>query len=537
MTGDSQKVPRSGPAREALREKGQFWTPDWVAEAMVGYLVAGGCRQVFDPAVGAGAFFRAAKAVAKEARRNVTLLGTEIDPDALQQAREHGLSDEDLANVQITDFVLQPPQGPFKGIVANPPYIRHHRLSSGTKAQLRAFARTLIGTALDGRAGIHIYFLLRALQLLDADGRLAFIMPADTCEGVFSSTLWTWITQRYRLEAVVTFTPEASPFPGVDTNPVIFLIRNAKPIQHFLWARCTKAQTAELKIWTLSGLTSPPSDSLCIHRRDLTEGVATGLSRVPAKGQSEGPTLGDFATVVRGIATGANDFFFLTASHAAALRLPVQYLVPAIGRTRDLDGDEIRSHTMHALERIGRPTVLFSPDGRPLDRFPAPVRAYLREGQARGLSNRPLIATRCPWYKMEARPIPAILFAYLGRRNARFIRNLAGVVPLTGFLCVYPRCKDPAFIGKLWQVLRHPETIANLSLVGKSYGSGAIKVEPRALETLPLPAAVLSEVGLQPAERAKQLPLCYDNGSRVAERARLYKVKSGRPALKQRERL
>ena len=42
--------------REALRQKGQFWTPPWVAEAMVGYVIRGGANAIFDPAVGAGAF-------------------------------------------------------------------------------------------------------------------------------------------------------------------------------------------------------------------------------------------------------------------------------------------------------------------------------------------------------------------------------------------------------------------------------------------------------------------------------------------------
>ncbi|HNC43012.1 MAG TPA: hypothetical protein PLU80_02455, partial [Acidobacteriota bacterium] len=42
----------------------------------------------------------------------------------------------------------------------------------------------------------------------------------------------------------------------------------------------------------------------------------------------------------------------------------------------------------------------------------------------------------------------------------------------------------------------HPETIANLALVGKSYGSGAIKVEPRALEKLQLPVKAMEQAGL-----------------------------------------
>jgi hypothetical protein len=51
---------------------------------------------------------------------------------------------------------------------------------------------------------LHVYFLLRALERLAHGGRLAFIMPADTCEGVFAPQLWSWIARHYRLDAVVT---------------------------------------------------------------------------------------------------------------------------------------------------------------------------------------------------------------------------------------------------------------------------------------------------------------------------------------------
>lgn len=51
------KLPATGEARELLRKKGQFWTPDWVAEAMVEYVFTNKGGKLFDPAVGAGAFF------------------------------------------------------------------------------------------------------------------------------------------------------------------------------------------------------------------------------------------------------------------------------------------------------------------------------------------------------------------------------------------------------------------------------------------------------------------------------------------------
>jgi hypothetical protein len=62
---------------------------------------------------------------------------------------------------------------------------------------------------------------------------------------------------------------------------------------------------------------------------------------------------------------------------------------------------------------------------------------------------------------------------------------------------VYPYNDDPDFVDKLWEALNHPDTLANLPRVAKSYGGGAIKVEPRALERLPIPTHVLQAVGIE----------------------------------------
>ncbi|MGH2411170.1 MAG: Eco57I restriction-modification methylase domain-containing protein, partial [Chloroflexota bacterium] len=207
---------------------------------MVRYAIQGGSDHIFDPAVGAGAFFRAAKTESARLGRAVALLGTEVDRAALAQALASGLTERDLAATQIRDFALDPPDRMFDAIVANPPYIRHHRLSPRTKGELRAFCLSFTGMALDGRAGLHVYFLLRALQRLAPGGRLAFILPADTCEGKFAPALWSWIAAHYRLDAIVTFAPDATPFPGVDTNAIIALIRHERPRETLHWAVCAQ---------------------------------------------------------------------------------------------------------------------------------------------------------------------------------------------------------------------------------------------------------------------------------------------------------
>lgn len=490
---NSYKLPASGEARESLRKKGQFWTPDWVTEAMVEYVLTEETDTVFDPAVGAGAFFRAVKTLSREKGLYILLAGMDIDAGTLQQAIDYGLTKEDIENVTIGDFVFNPPQRKFSALVANPPYIRHHRISLEDKEKLKRLSLQTIGKVLDGRAGLHIYFLIRALSLLKENGRMAFIVPADTCEGKFANELWHWISKNYTLDAVITFAPEASPFPNVDTNPIILFIQKSEPRGNFVWAKCYESQSDALKAWVRAGLPAKEGKTLKAVERDLSEGLETGLSRPPITEKMGRYVLGDFVQVIRGVATGANEFFFITDEQAKDLGIPEKYLVRAIGRTRDVPMDEITKETINSLRAKGRPTLLLSLNGEPYDAYPDAVKQYLKTGEKIGLPQRPLISQRKPWYKMETRVPPPFLFAYLGRRNSRFIRNTANIIPLTGFLCIYPKHNEKEYIERLWKILSHPDLVANLALIGKSYGDGAVKVEPRSLEKLPIPDSVVEQ--------------------------------------------
>jgi adenine-specific DNA methylase len=490
-----QNLPSNWHERENLRNKGQFWTPDWIAEAMVAYAVVDS-QLLFDPATGEGAFYKALIKHNSLSAEKVGFYGTDIDENILNS----DIYKNNSCVIELKDFIFCPPDRKFRSIVANPPYIRHHRLSNDLKFQLKKICRRILGFTIDGRAGLHIYFLIQALDLLENGGRLAFIMPSDTVEGVFAKKLWRWLTGQFRLECVALFSPEATPFPNVDTNALIFFIKKDQPHKRFMWVKSDKPNSDDLKEFVMSGfhLKKDSEDSLEVISRDLDEALQTGLSRPPLIHHSD-YKLSDFARVMRGIATGANDFFFLTRKKADELGISKVFLKPAVGRTRDITGSYITENDLATIDKKGRPTLLFSPDGRKLDEFPPKVQKYLLYGESLNLNEKALIKTRKPWYKMEQRDVPKFLFAYLGRRHSRFIRNKANVLPLTSFLCVYPHSDNDKFINCLWEIINDPETLDNLKLVGKSYGSGAIKVEPRALETLPIPERLANKINYSAA--------------------------------------
>jgi hypothetical protein len=494
----TQKLPTVWSERELLRDKGQFWTPSWVAQAMVIYLTKDS-DLIFDPATGNGTFF---DALLKLQNTEIEFYGTDIDAKVLNNQ----IYQNARCQIELRDFIKNPPNRKFKAIVGNPPYIRHHRLDAETKIFLKRLCRQITGFTIDGRAGYHIYFLLQALNLLEAGGRLAFIMPADVCEGVSAKKLWSWIVENFCLEAVVTFAETAAPFPNVDTNAIIFFIKNEPPCDYFSWAKLSGRTERDLSDFVLSDFKQSKFQSIEVVSRQINEAVETGLSRPQQKvDDGESFYLSDFADVMRGIATGANEFFFLTKQQVENIGIPIEFLKRAVGRTKDVAEDILTEADLENLDNKNRPTYLLSINGQ--GDFPKSLADYLETGENSGLPSRALITQRKPWYKMEKRIIPPILFAYLGRRNTRFIKNEAGVLPLTSFLCVYPFRNDKKHLENLWKALNHQDTLKNLKLVGKSYSSGAIKVEPNNLRKLPIPTHIVYSFGLEIVKKDFQAKL------------------------------
>jgi hypothetical protein len=471
------------------KDLGQFWTPDWVAKAMVGFALDIPHGRMLDPAVGLGVFPKWAQLL------NISLdfVGVEKDPSLIRQ-----IPDESIRGRVInSDFLAAQFGQTFDFVVANPPYIRHHKIPTELKNRIHKEALSVLGFELDRRAGLHVFFLIKSLSLLRPGGRLAFIVPADVFEGKFAPRLWRWIGQRYCIRAVVTFVPEATPFPELDVNPVIVFIENTKACTELRWARVLSQSEDDLFRFVASQFQDAPP-SVSVITRPTAEAISTGLSR-PPRTETDYLQLKDFAYVRRGIATGANDFFLLTKEQVQALGLDEQFIRPAVPKTRYLDTLFFTQADFDRLAIQGKPVFLFSPDGRPLDQFPKSVQTYLRQGEKLGLPDRALLRQRNPWYKMETRNPPDFFFAYLGRRNIRFVRNLAGALPLTTLLAVYAHSKDEAHLRTLHRILNHPDVLAGLVYIAKSYGRGALKAEPRQLEKLPIPKELGEELVLQPA--------------------------------------
>ena len=474
------------PTMNEVRTKGQVWTPDWVSRAMAAYVLIDSPRIVHEPSVGSGSLIDGLIAVAMERDLKPALHASELHPDHLGDLTDRVKAMGFDIEIEIGDYLAM--NGPIEAIIANPPYIRHQRFSETEKTALQRISETTIGCQIDRRTGVQTFFLLRTIARMRHGARGAFILPADVFEGVAAKTVFRRLSRICAIEAVATFSPEATPFPGVDTNPVVIFFSKQKSGNEIAWRRFEKTD-ATFEDWVSGGF---KKDTVL---RNSEEAVETGFSRPPRihPGQ-EIVTLGAVMTGVRGIATGANDYFLMTRNQIEENRLPLSAFVRCVGRTRDLDGDVLEIQRLDALESEGRPTHLLYLDKNQTCLKDPVLQEYLNTGEGRGIPELPFISSRKPWWRMERRNASPILFAYLGREKIRFIRNMAGALPLNGFLCVEPlNGNDPDDLLKL---LRDPRTTAALTYEAKSYGDGAIKVEPNAIERVRIPRTMLAEYGI-----------------------------------------
>lgn len=483
------------PSLIDIRTKGQVWTPRWVADAMAAYLGSNCSESLLDPAVGPGVLFVAAK---EEVEKLGSLIAYEIDETVLREnSSDTTFSKTEISDLRIKDFILDESKFEVASIISNPPYLRHHKVPVEVKSKCQKIVKETLGISVDARAGLHIFFLVKALSHLKLGGKLSFLMPADTFEGVFASSLWTAISRKFRIEGVLTFDPEASAFPGVDTNASVIFIQNSEPTGYFRWFRWIGNDPSNLSSAIRSCLNRQESEAellgLETYGMQTSKAIEIGFTRLHTSKPKNGIGLTEFATVMRGVASGSNEYFVMTKKRILDLGLREDLFVRTLSRVRDASQSIITAEFLDELDAQGRPTYLLSLDKD--SRIDEALQRYLDYGEEQGVHKGSLVSLRKKWYYMEKRkPVP-ILFAYLGRRNNRFIDARTEITPLTGFLCVYP--KEGLDKEKIISALNHPSSIQELSRIGKSYGDGAVKVEPGGLRRMIIPLEALESSNLR----------------------------------------
>ncbi|MGH7089512.1 MAG: hypothetical protein ACREFQ_11495, partial [Stellaceae bacterium] len=198
-------------------------------------------------------------------------------------------------------------------------------------------------------------------------------------------------------------------------------------------------------------------------------------------------TLLDWGETSLGAVTGSNDFFAMTRTGAAELGLKeAELLRISPPGARHLRGLSFTERAWEQLARAGDQCYLFAP---PTDLPSLAGCRYIELGENAGVHNAYKCRKRRPWWRVPLVPKPDLLFTYMNYDRPRLISNQAGVYLLNSLYGVTLNPERRKLGREMLPVTSlNSVTLLGAEMVGRAYGGGLLKHEPREADLLPVPS-------------------------------------------------
>lgn len=475
-------VPDTAAVRKA---RGAFFTPPEIANYIAQWAVRSPDERVLEPSAGDAAFLVAASHRLHElgagAKHPPVLDGVEIHADSAKMARRRVRAAGAQPRIRTADFFTVEPTASYTAVIGNPPYIRYQDFRGEPRSQSRR-AALRAGVALSGLASSWAAFTVHAALFLEDGGRLGLVLPAELLSVNYAAAVRKFLFESFRTIELVLFDERV--FPQAEADVVLLLADgfNQGPSDHAIIHRATNAAslTTELvqRRWSpvdpaekwVSGLIgSEPVDAV---RAMTAAGSFT--------------TLDEWGDTTLGIVTGNNGFFALSADRVAELGLTATDLVPlSPPGSAHLRGLTLSRDGLKRLQAAGKSVNLFRPGG---DLSPAAER-YVAAGRAAGVHLAYKCRVRRPWYLVPLLKSADLLLTCMNADTPRLVTNSAKAHHLNSVHGVYLDVAVAALGRDLLPLAAlNSVTVLHAEMVGRSYGGGILKIEPREADRWVVPS-------------------------------------------------
>lgn len=485
--GHNDRVTNEPVADTAATRKarGAFFTPPQITRYLAEWAVRSAGDAVFEPSAGDAAFLVAAtERLRRLGVERPELDGVEIHPASAATARRRVTEAGGKARIRTADFFDIAPAPTYSAVLGNPPYIRYQDFRGTQRAQSRR-AALQAGVTLSALASSWAAFTVHAALFLRPGGRMALVLPAELLSVNYAAAVRKFLFDRFSSVELVMFDEQV--FPGAEADVVLLLADGfgAGPSGHAVIHRARNAESLTSELVQRHWSPVDPSDkwvSGLIGNRpvDILHGLLD---------DGRFSTLEQWGDTTLGMVTGNNGFFALSPARVAELGLRSADLLslspPGSGHLRGLT---LSARQLAALGADGKSVHLFRPTGR----LSAAAQRYVDAGHAAGVHLAYKCRVRTPWYQVPLVRPADLLLTCMNADTPRLVANRAAAHHLNSVHGVYLR--DPlAAVGRdlLPLAALNSVTVLHAEMVGRAYGGGVLKIEPREADRWLVPSPEL----------------------------------------------
>jgi adenine-specific DNA-methyltransferase len=484
---------RSGDSPQLRKARGAFFTPPAIADFLARWAIKDPGAKILDPTCGEAVFLQAAgarlrKLGATDDAIRRQLHGVDLHSGSLDAAAELLAEDRFGANLVQSNFfdVETPAQigdriGWQDAVIGNPPFVRYqeHRGDERKKSAIAALAQ---GVRLSGLASSWAATLVHSSAFLKPDGRLAMVLPAELLTVGYAEPLRKWLRQRFAAVNLVMF--ERLQFHDAEENVVLLVAHGTGPCDSFCLIHVDDADDLA-DVHPLDPVGANPADEgkwsdlmLSLEARQLFKSVA--VERMER--------LDTYGTPELGTVTGSNDFFAISDVTRRKYGIPEKQLKRMCPPgTRHLKGMAFTRAQWEELRLAGERVWMFHPD---VGTRAKGVTSYIAHGEELAVHEAYKCTVRKPWWRPPVVSPPDLFFTYMSHRYPRLISNTSGATLVNSMHGVRLRETAPDIAREALPLLAlNSATMLGAEVLGRAYGGGILKMEPREAASLPVPAS------------------------------------------------
>lgn len=487
---------------EIRKERGAFFTPTDITDFVATWAIRGTGDRVMEPSAGDAAFLVAAVARLAKLRRGKgtepEVDGIEIHAHSARVARRRVHEAGGKANIRQSDFFDIAPSPVYDAVIGNPPYIRYQNFSGESRAKSRE-AALRGGVALTGLASSWAAFTVHSALFLKPGGRLGLVLPAELLSVNYAAPVRQFLFDRFRQVHLVLFAEQV--FPEAEADVVLLLAEGygEGPAGH---AVIRQAKNASSLATLEAGQSWTPADPAGKWTGSLVDPRAIEPLRELMRSGQFAP-LEAWGDTTLGIVTGNNKYFAVSPTRAKELGLRRSELLrlspPGSSHLRGL---ALTPELLAKLGKNGQSTLLFYPGANPS----AEAAAYIEDGHRTGVDTAYKCRVRKTWYRVPLVAPADLLLTCMNADTPRLTSNEANAYHLNSVHGVYFNAEDREIGRELLPLASlNSATLMHAEMVGRAYGGGILKLEPKEADLWAMPSSALVRSRATALRAVKQL--------------------------------